>query len=115
MATNHQGVVWLQDTPRRVVLQYYLGIYPLVREGRQAFCMRAIGIVGEIDEHHTIRAEAPRDLPPGRVQLIVVRPDEDEAGAFWPWDLSQAWSDELGDVRQDLYTLADGQPVDVSR
>jgi hypothetical protein len=77
--------------------------------------MRAIGIVGEVDEDHNIRAEAPRDLPPGPVQLIVVRPDEDEAGVLWPWDVSQAWSDELGDVRQDLYTLADGQPVDASR
>lgn len=71
--------------------------------------------MGEIDEDHNIRGEALRDLPPGRVQLIVVRPDEDEAGAFWPWDVSQAWSDELSDVRQDLYTLADGQPVDASR
>ena len=77
--------------------------------------MRAIGIVGEIDDDHKIRAEAPQDLPPGRVQLIVVRPDEDEAGAFWPWDVSQAWSDELGDARQDIYTLADGQAVDASR
>lgn len=71
--------------------------------------------MGEIDEHHNLRAAAPQDLPPGRVHLIVVRPDDDEAGAFWPWDVSQAWSDELGDVRQDLYTLADGQPVDASR
>jgi hypothetical protein len=62
--------------------------------------MRAIGIVGEIDEDHNIPAEAPRDLPPGRVQLIVVRPDEDEAGALWPWDVTQAWNDELGDVRR---------------
>ena len=77
--------------------------------------MRAIAIVGEIDEHHNIRAEAPEDMPPGRVQLIVVRPDEDEVGAFWPWGVSQAWSDELGDTRQDLYTLADGQPSDASR
>ena len=77
--------------------------------------MRAIGIVGEIDEDHNIRAEAPRDLPPGRVQLILIGPDEDESGASWPWDVSQAWSDELGDVRQDLYTPADGQPVDASR
>ena len=71
--------------------------------------------MGEIDEHHNLRAEAPQDLPPGRVHLIVVRPDDDEAGAFWPGDVSQAWSDELGDVRQDLYTLADGEPVDASR
>lgn len=77
--------------------------------------MRAIGIVGEIDEEHQIRAEAPRDIPPGRVQLIVVRPDEDESGAFWPWDVSRAWSDDLVDPRQDIYTLADGKPIDASR
>jgi len=46
---------------------------------------------------------------------VFARPDEDEVGAFWPWDVSQAWSDELADVRQDLYTLADGRPVDTSR
>jgi hypothetical protein len=57
----------------------------------------------------------PRDLPPAPVQLTVVRPDEDEAGAFSPWDVSQAWSDELGDVRQDIYTIADGEPIDTVR
>ena len=77
--------------------------------------MRVIGIVGEIDDQHKIHAEALRDLPPGPIHLIVVRSDEDEAGAFWPWDVSRAWMDELGDVRQDLYTLADGQPVDAPR
>ena len=77
--------------------------------------MRAIGIVGEIDSHHRIHAEEPPDLPPGPVHLIVVRPDEDEAGTFWPWGVSQAWADELGGVRQDLYVLARGQPVDAPR
>jgi hypothetical protein len=77
--------------------------------------MRAIAIVGQIDDDHQIRAEAPPDLPPGRVQLIVVRPDEDESGAFWPWDVSRAWSDDLGDARQDIYTVTDGQPADASR
>ena len=77
--------------------------------------MRAIGIVGRIDPDHQIRAEAPRDLPPGCVPLTIVRPDEDESGAFWPWDVSRAWSDDLGDARQDIYPLADGQPVDASR
>jgi hypothetical protein len=76
--------------------------------------MRAIGIVGEIDGHHKIHAEAPRDLPSGPVHLIAVLPDEDEAGAYWSGDVSRAWRDELGDVSQDLYTLADGQPVDAS-
>ena len=58
---------------------------------REMYGMRAIGIVGEIDDHHKIHAEAPQDLPPLPVYLIVVRPDEDLAGAFWPSDASQAW------------------------
>ena len=56
-----------------------------------------------------------RGLPPGRDDFGLIRPDEDDAGAFWPYGVSQAWSDELGDVRQDFYTLADGQPLDTSR
>ena len=67
--------------------------------------------MGEIDEDHQIRREAPRDLPPGRVQLIVLPPHEDESRAVRPWGVSRAWSDELGDARQDVYTRADGQPV----
>jgi hypothetical protein len=51
----------------------------------------------------------PPDLSPECFHLIR---DEDEAGMFWSWDVSQAWSDQLGDVRQDIYTLADGQPAD---
>jgi hypothetical protein len=54
-------------------------------------------------------------LPRGRDDSGLIRPDEDDAGAFWPYGVSQAWSDELGDVRQHLYTLADGQPVDAPR
>jgi hypothetical protein len=73
--------------------------------------MRAIGIVGEIDDQHKIHADAP----PGRVHLIVARPVEHDAVTSWPSDVSSIWSDELGDVRQDLYTLADGQSVDASR
>jgi hypothetical protein len=53
----------------------------------------------------------PRGLQPGRSRLIHVRSDEDEVGASWPYNISRAWSDELGDVRQDLYTLADGEPL----
>jgi hypothetical protein len=83
--------------------------------GRRTNRMRAIGIVGEIGDDRQIRAEAPRGLRPGRVQLIVVQPDEDESGALWPLGVSQAWSDDLGDARQDIYTLADGQPIDLSR
>lgn len=49
------------------------------------------------------------DLAPEWFHLIC---DEDEAGASLSWDVSQAWSGELGDARQDIYTLAEGQPVD---
>jgi len=56
-----------------------------------------------------------RGLPPGRDHLMLIWPDQNDAGALWPYGVSQAWSDELGDVQQDVYTLADGQPANASR
>jgi hypothetical protein len=41
----------------------------------------------------------------------VLLPDEDDAGMNWAHGLAREWSDELGDSKQDLYTLDDGQPV----
>lgn len=78
--------------------------------------MKAIELVGDIDERHRLKAEVPEDLPPGRVRLIVLLPDqdaaeEDEAGMRWAAGLAQEWSAELKDGRQDIYTADDGQPV----
>jgi hypothetical protein len=57
----------------------------------------------------------PEELPAGPVRLIVLFSEEDEAGTAWSHGLAQEWRDELSDPREDLYTLADGQPVDSAR
>lgn len=77
--------------------------------------IKAIEIVGNIDEKHRLQARVPEDLPVGPVRLIVLLPDEDESGSGWAEDIAKEWADELGDRRQDIYTLEDGQPVNAPR
>jgi hypothetical protein len=77
--------------------------------------MKAIELVGDIDDQHRLQAQVPEELPVGPVRLIVLVPDEDDAGNAWASGAAREWSDELRDSRQDLYTLDDGQPVNASR
>jgi hypothetical protein len=77
--------------------------------------MKAIELVGDIDEQHRLRAQVPEELPAGPVRLIVLLPDEDDSGSAWAHGLAREWADELRDSRQDLYTLDDGQPVNAPR
>lgn len=77
--------------------------------------MKAIELIGDVDEQHRLRAHVPEELPVGPVRLIVFLPEEDEAGVAWSRGLTREWADELRDPRQDLYSLADGQPVDAAR
>jgi len=77
--------------------------------------MKAIELIGDIDEQHRLRAQVPAELPAGPVRLIVLLPDEDDAGIAWAQGVDREWSDELQDARQDVYTLADGQAVNASR
>lgn len=77
--------------------------------------MKAIELVGDIDEQHLLRAKVPEALPAGRVRLIVLLPEEDDTGTEWARGIARDWSEELSDTRQDIYTLADGQPLNASR
>ena len=70
--------------------------------GSIPYLMRAIVLVGQIDEQHQLRADAPIDLPPGQVRLVMRTADEDEAGASWSSGISEAWRDQLSDARQDI-------------
>ena len=49
------------------------------------------------------------------MRVIVLLPDEDDAGIAWASGIAKQWVDELGDSRQDIYTLEDGQPVNETR
>jgi hypothetical protein len=77
--------------------------------------MKTIEIPGDIDEHHRLHAQVPEGFPVGPVRVIVLAPEEDEAGAAWAKGVSSEWSEDLADPRQDIYTLEDGEPVDAPR
>jgi hypothetical protein len=71
-------------------------------------------MIGDIDNHHQLRADMPKELPAGQVRLIVLLPDEDEAGAAWAQGAAREWSADLSDPCQDIYTLEDGQPLNAA-
>ena len=73
--------------------------------------MKAIELIGDIDDEHRLRARVPQELPAGPVRLIVLLPDEDDAGSAWERGVAHQWAGDLADDRQDIYTLEDGQPV----
>jgi hypothetical protein len=77
--------------------------------------MKAIELVGDIDDQHNIPVKVPEELPAGPVRLIVLLPDEDEAGVAWARGVGREWETVLSDSKQDIYTLDDGQPVDAAR
>lgn len=77
--------------------------------------MRAVEVMGRVDEHQQIHAQVPAGLPAGPVRLIVLVPEEDEAGAVWMQGIAKEWAAELRDPREDIYTADDGSPVDAPR
>jgi hypothetical protein len=77
--------------------------------------MRGIELQGEIDDQRRLRAQVPEGFPVGSVRVIVLMPEEDDAGAAWAGGISAEWSAELGDPDQDIYTLDDGQALDAPR
>jgi hypothetical protein len=77
--------------------------------------MNAVKVSGTVDAEHQLSARVPATIPPGPVTVLIVPvPQEDEAGGVWTAGIAQEWGDELSDPRQDIYTLADGEPVDES-
>lgn len=77
--------------------------------------MRAVEVMGRVDEHQQIHAQVPADLPAGPVRLIVLVPEEDDAGAVWMQGIAREWAAEVSDPREDIYTADDGRPVNAPR
>jgi hypothetical protein len=75
--------------------------------------MDSIRIQGEVDDQHRLSADVPGSIPPGPVTVwIAAGPQEDEAGHAWMNGVACDWAEDLADERQDIYTTADGEPVD---
>ncbi len=77
--------------------------------------MKAIELLGRVDETRHLQVEIPETLSPGPVRIIVLIPEEDEAGAAWMQGIAREWAEELNDPREDLYSLEDGKPVHATR
>ena len=77
--------------------------------------MKTIELIGDVDDRHRLHAQVPAELPAGPVRLLLVVPGEDDTGACWTHGITREWVAELADPRQDIYTLADGQPLDAPR
>jgi hypothetical protein len=84
------------------------------RNQMENITMKAIDLVGNIDDQHQLKANVPAELPTGPVRLIVFVPEEQDAGSAWTRAIGREWADELADFREDIYTLDDGQPVNLA-
>jgi hypothetical protein len=77
--------------------------------------MNAVKVHGNVDANHHLTAMVPATIPSGPVTVLILpAPQKDEAENAWSAGIAQEWADELSDQRQDIYTLADGEPVDES-
>ena len=74
--------------------------------------MATLTITGHVDDQHRLTTDVPATFPPGPVTVrITPAPDEDDAGAAWMTGVTREWADELGDPREDIYDLTDGEPL----
>jgi hypothetical protein len=75
--------------------------------------MNSIAIQGQVDDQHRLSAVVPESIPAGPVTVwLATGAQEDDAGVAWMAGMGHQWADELGDARQDIYSLADGEAVD---
>lgn len=79
--------------------------------------MKAFEFVADVDQQHHLQLNLPSSVGPGKVRVIVLAPDAegDEIEAAWMQGVAREWADELADTREDIYTLADGEPVNAAR
>lgn len=82
--------------------------------------MKTIEVIGRVDDQHRLSADVPSTVAPGLIRIALVLPalnDQhlDDTDQEWTTGIANEWNDELADIRQDIYTLTDGEPVDVTR
>ena len=74
--------------------------------------MNMVKVAGNVDKDRRLSAQLPASIRPGPVTVLVLPvPEEDGEADVWTAGIAQEWADELSDPDQDIYTLADGEPV----
>ena len=64
-----------------------------------------------VNEQGRLVLDTPVPLPPGKVRVVVDVPDDGDDADFRSM-VSQVWAESLADPSEDVYTLADGVPID---
>ena len=79
--------------------------------------MRALEMVADVDREHQLRLDLPISVKSDRVRVLVLVPEsnEEEMETGWLRGMAREWAAELGDEREDLYTLEDGEPIHAAR
>ncbi len=73
--------------------------------------MKAFEITAQVDKNRLLQIEVPEGISPGKVRLILLVPEEDDAGEAWMNGISREWKAELSNADEDIYTLEDGDPI----
>ncbi len=79
--------------------------------------MKTHEVIAQVDAQRQVRVTLPVGFAANTVRVLVFAPDagEDATGEEWARGIAREWAEELGDAREDIYTLADGEPVDAAR
>jgi hypothetical protein len=86
--------------------------------------MQALEFTAEIDANHRLQLKLPETAAPGPVRVLVLLPEAGEtesvqtsndSDALWMKSVAREWREELGDVREDIYTIEDGEPIHAAR
>ena len=67
---------------------------------------------GVVDADGRLTLDIPIPLDPGRVRVTVDTAEVDDEEEVWRAFLAHAWRDVGNDPAEDIYTLADGKPID---
>jgi hypothetical protein len=68
-----------------------------------------------MDEQDRLTPKVPNTIPPGLVMFGASPASfDDDAGQAWLAGVAREWADELGDPREDIYTLADGEALSMA-
>ncbi|MGO8753104.1 MAG: hypothetical protein ACLQNE_44745 [Thermoguttaceae bacterium] len=73
--------------------------------------MNMVKLSGNVDENRRLSVQVPVSICPGPVTVLVFPVPQDDEANVWTAGIALEWADDLRDPDQDIYTLADGEPV----
>lgn len=66
--------------------------------------MKAIELIGHVDEQHRLHVELPPDVQPGPVKITVQLVSEVEDESDWLALINHSWAKDWSDPHEDIYT-----------